>query len=87
MIKIYWKPGCKYCELAKSFLFERKLDYKLIQLGEDISIEYFKLLNPGIKTVPAIFIDEIFIGGYKDLVKEYENDKERFTTATKKTNL
>lgn len=71
VIKVYWKPDCKYCEMAKDFLAAKGIDYIPIQLGADISVEYFKMVNPQVKTAPAIFVDEIFIGGFTEL-------KERF---------
>lgn len=66
-IKVYWAPDCKYCEMTKSLLAMKGLAYTAIELGEDMSKEYFKMVNPGIVKVPAIFIDEKYIGGHSDL--------------------
>lgn len=68
-IKVYWKPDCKFCELAKRLLAQKGLDYTPIELGVDMSVEYFKMVNPGVDKVPAIFFDEIYIGGF-DKLKE-----------------
>jgi len=66
-IKVYWRPDCKFCDLAKNLLNSKGLSYETVQLGEDMSKEYFKMINPGIEKVPAIFIDEKYIGGYTEL--------------------
>ncbi len=70
-IKVYWKPDCKWCDKAKEHLYTKGMEFEAIQLGEDISIEYFKMINPQAKTAPAIFVDEIFIGGYTELKEMY----------------
>ena len=68
-IKVYWQPACKFCDLAKNLLNSKGLSYEAIQLGEDMSKEYFKMINPAVEKVPAIFIDEQYIGGYTELKK------------------
>lgn len=73
-IKVYWKQDCKFCEMAKALLSKHKLDYTPIELGADISIEYFKMINPEVQTAPAIFVNERFIGGFTELRNELEND-------------
>lgn len=72
MIKVYWKPNCKFCEMAKALLSKHNLDYQPVELGSDISIEYFKMVNPEVQTAPAIFVNERFIGGYTELKKSLE---------------
>jgi glutaredoxin 3 len=66
-ITVYWRPDCKFCDLAKNLLNSKGLSYETVQLGVDMSKEYFKMINPGIEKVPAIFIDEKYIGGYAEL--------------------
>lgn len=68
-VKLYWRsePHCKFCEMAKNLLSAEGIDYEDVNLGVDMSLEYFKMVNPEVKTVPAIFIDEIFIGGFTEL--------------------
>lgn len=66
-IKVYWRQECKYCEMAKALLAAKGLEYTPIEIGVDMSKEYFKMVNPTIEKVPAIFIDEIYIGGFTEL--------------------
>jgi glutaredoxin len=42
-------------------------EYQEIKIGEDISREEFVEKYPQVATVPAIFIDDEFIGGFKEL--------------------
>lgn len=77
MIKIYTKPNCPYCLKAKAFFDSKELKYELIDLSEgnnrEIFLETIVKERPFIKTVPQIFINEEYIGGYTDLIEKYEN--------------
>ena len=70
---IYSKLLCPYCEMAKKLLKEKKVPYKELTIGVDISKEKaFEELDTPFKTVPQIVLDGIHIGGYTELV-EYFN--------------
>jgi glutaredoxin 3 len=65
-ILVYTKDNCPYCTKAKMFLAKKNLSYSEKKVGVDLtSEEYRSKIN---STVPAIFIDGNFIGGYDDLV-------------------
>lgn len=65
-VTIYTKDDCPYCKLAKQFFESRSIPYKEKYVGTDItSEEYRETIN---NTVPGIFINNEFIGGYNDLV-------------------
>lgn len=67
-IRIYTKSYCPYCHRAKSMLESMHLKYEEIPV--DDPIEQQKLIDKtNHMTVPQIFIDEKFIGGYDDLVE------------------
>lgn len=66
-VEIYTRPGCNFCNLAKSLLnklnipfVEQKLD---IDFTREILIEKFATA----KTYPVIVVDGFYIGGYTDL--------------------
>jgi glutaredoxin 3 len=67
MIKIYSKDDCAYCVDAKSLLTQKELDYTEVMIGIDITREEFVKEHPNIRSVPAIFIDNEYIGGFKQL--------------------
>ena len=66
-VTIYTGSYCTYCRRAKSLLEGKQVDYKEIILDEDPEKrdELVKSLNW--RTVPMIFVNEQFIGGYDDL--------------------
>lgn len=68
---VYSKPSCGYCRLAKLFLESQKLDYTEIDVSSDKQALDF-LKSKGFKTVPQIYSDEEYIGGYEDLIKTFE---------------
>ena len=68
-IVIYSKSACMYCILAKQFLDDKKVSYEVVELTNNRDL-FIKLSNQtGQNTVPYIFIDDKFIGGYQDLLK------------------
>lgn len=73
-IQLFWRqtPPCKFCEMAKALLARKSLDYSGVELGVDMSVEYFKMVNPQITTVPAIFINGVYLGGFNELQQKYE---------------
>lgn len=68
-IVIYTTSKCSYCVAAKKWLTERNLDYTEVSLDDMQKREEFKKNNPGLRTVPQIFSDGEYIGGYQELVK------------------
>lgn len=73
MIKIYGTETCTYCAKAKNTLDNASINYHYYNIGVDVSkSEVLDILPEGWKTVPAIFIDNKFIGGYDDMIKYFE---------------
>ena len=71
MFKIYTKPDCRYCVHAKQVLKSKGLDFEEIsatthkvQLIEQV----VQTGSPPPKTVPQIFHNDDYIGGYEQLV-------------------
>ena len=61
------EPYCYYCDEAKKMLKYYGVEYENIVIGEDISRYKFLMDFPNVKTVPAVFFDETYIGGLKEL--------------------
>ena len=61
------EPYCYYCDEAKKMLDYYGVKFKNIIIGEDISRYKFLMDFPNVKTVPAVFFDETYIGGLKEL--------------------
>jgi ribonucleoside-diphosphate reductase alpha chain len=74
-IKIYTKSSCSFCFKAKDIFNEYKLNFEEILLDDDVQrhafyVEQTKLLGKEIKSVPQIWINHKYVGGYTEL-KEY----------------
>ena len=65
-IVLYTKDDCPYCVKAKEFLSMKNVSYTEKKVGIDITSEQYRAtIN---NTVPGIFLDNNFIGGYDDLM-------------------
>ena len=66
-IKIYSTMYCPFCDRAKDLLDNRGIDYLSIDLtSSPDELEQLKE-RTGMRTVPQIFIDDEFIGGFQEL--------------------
>lgn len=70
MIKLYSKPSCPYCDMAKAWLKKNDIAYEEINVMSDAKAKA-KLFEKGLRTVPQIFNDdEILVeGGWAGLQK------------------
>ncbi len=72
---IYTKPNCKYCNFAKTYLFNNNIEFTEIPFNNDNLVELKNRLNTSKITFPQIFIktqlNQKFklIGGWSDLYK------------------
>ena len=67
---IYSKFSCPYCKMAKSLLDEKGIKYKEIDIVEDKAQRALMIeKSNGKMTVPQIFINNIHIGGFDDLMQ------------------
>ena len=70
-VEIYSKSNCSYCVMAMNFFDSKGITYEVYSADNpDIFNEMLKR-NPKARTVPQIFIDDILIGGYTDLVEKF----------------
>jgi glutaredoxin len=70
MIKVYTKPLCPYCDMAKDYLQTQAVIFEEINVMEDSDALSF-IKGKGHRTVPQIYNeDELLVeGGYTGLVK------------------
>ena len=70
MKAIVWSNvGCTYCEQAKKLLASKGIEYKERNLAEGWSVQQLHEAVPGARTVPQIFVDDKYVGGYTQLVE------------------
>jgi glutaredoxin len=68
IVEIFSKPDCGWCNRAKELLVRYpEFEVKEFTLGVDITKEELLERVPGARTVPQIFINGRYIGGYEKL--------------------
>jgi glutaredoxin len=73
MITIYGKDNCYWCQEAKILAKRYNIEHEYKNTGyEKFRSEMFERV-PDAKTVPQVFWDDRYIGGYSELVSEIEN--------------
>lgn len=69
-VLIYTTSVCAYCDAAKKLLRSLNVEYEETKLdGKDALRQKLSQENNGWRTVPMIFIQGKFIGGFDDLNK------------------
>ena len=73
MFIIYGKIDCSQCQTAKSLLNMQKMDFEYKVLDVDYKLEDLLELTPAPpRSFPVIFNDDVYIGGFNDLVKLFK---------------
>ena len=66
-VTIYTSFYCTYCRRAKRLLERKQVDYEEIRLDEDAEKRKELVEKLNWRTVPMIFVNEQFVGGYDEL--------------------
>lgn len=69
-VEIYTGPSCGYCNNAKALLTQRGIEYTEISAAENREALIARVEATGAetpRTIPQIFIDGKYIGGFDDL--------------------
>lgn len=68
MKAIVWsKYHCPYCEQAKALLKIKGIEFEEKKIGDGYTKEELLEAVPTARTVPQIFIDDQYIGGFTEL--------------------
>lgn len=68
MKAIIWsKYQCTYCDQAKQLLNLRGIEYEERKIGDGWTREDLLESVPQARTVPQIFLDEEYVGGFTEL--------------------
>ena len=68
MKAIVWsKPQCGYCVKAKNLLQAKGIEYEERNIAEGWKIQDLLEAAPNAKTMPQIWLDDKYIGGYLEL--------------------
>lgn len=67
-VVIYTTKTCYYCQKAKTLLDEKNIPHISVDILSEPNLYEQVSKKSGVRTVPQVFIDDQFWGGYKDLV-------------------
>ena len=68
-VEIYTTAICPYCVSAKNFLMQKGWAYDEVRVDRDpVRREEMLTRSGGRRTVPQIFINDVHVGGFDDLV-------------------
>lgn len=71
MSAIVWsKDNCPFCDRAKSLLKVKGIDYEERKIGDGWTKEQLLESVPTARSVPQIFIDGRYVGGYSELERQ-----------------
>lgn len=74
MKAVVWsKPMCPYCVSAKSLLNSKGYDIEERVVGNGFTKEQLLEAVPMARTVPQIFLDGEYVGGYDNLVAHFKS--------------
>jgi glutaredoxin len=73
MKAIVWsKNTCPYCVQAKALLRSKSIEFEERNIEADWTREQLLEAVPTAKTLPQIFLDDNYIGGFTELKKHFE---------------
>ena len=73
MKAIVWsKDQCAFCEQAKNLLEARGIEYEVRNIMHEWTREQLLEAVPTARTVPQIFIDDEYVGGFNELRKRLQ---------------
>ena len=75
-IKIYSAPWCGFCKAALRLLDQIGADYENINVDENPGVrEKISAENGNYRTIPMIFIEDQFIGGFTEFQKYLKDNQ------------
>lgn len=82
-IEVYSKNNCPYCNMAKMFFKKHKVEYTEILMDDQAERQaFYDRIGDNVKSVPQIFVDDVRIGGYSEMIaSQFAKDIENQTKA------
>lgn len=75
MVTIWGTATCPFCERAKAMCEQYDLKYEYILIDSEEKRQELLELAPDAKTVPQIWWNSNYIGGFTELASEIENTR------------
>ena len=74
-ITLYTSAVCGYCVAAKNFLRSRGLEWEEVRIDLDPAERERMVARTRRSTVPQIFVGEVHVGGYDDMMSLHRAGK------------
>ena len=75
-VRMYATVACPFCTMAERMLVSKGVtDIVKIRIDLDASARAEMIQRTGQRTVPQIYIGEMYIGGYRELAALYHSGK------------
>ena len=75
MVTIWGKQNCSFCDRAKELCEQYELKYEYILVDGPEKLQELHQLVPEARTVPQIFWNGKYIGGFTDFALKIENTR------------
>ena len=76
-VEIYGKDDCPMCIQAQNITESLTEDISMLKVGKDYQLpELFQKIGNSVRQFPQVFVDDSYIGGYKEYeayIKEVKN--------------
>ncbi len=69
MYKIFAKPACLFCLKTKNLLDRKGLEYEYVDISQDENAYDFIVNYSGFRTLPQIYCEGDYVGGFEELTK------------------
>ena len=69
---VWSKYHCPYCDQAKALLKQKGIQFEEKKIGDGYTKEELLESVPTARTLPQIFLDDNYIGGFQELKKHFE---------------
>jgi glutaredoxin len=73
MVIIYGNQRCGWCHKAKELASSRGLEYEWKDTDDFEILNELKIKIPNVKTIPQIWWNDEYVGGYDDFAAAIEN--------------
>lgn len=70
---IWSKDNCQFCDQAKQLLKMKGIEFEERKIGDGWTKEQLLEAVPTARTVPQIFLDEEYVGGFNELKQRLTN--------------
>jgi len=69
MIRVFTASYCPWCKKAVDLLVTRGVSFSVVDVTNDEQTRFSITTLSGCRTVPQVWVDDKFIGGYTDIEK------------------